>query len=509
MHRLPILRPDQVLGLVGANGVGKSTAIKILAGKLKPNLGRYDDPPDWEEIIKCFRGSGLQSFFTKVLEDSLKAVIKPQYVDSLVKAVEGEVGKILEHRIGVSEKFRQDVYDNLEINGILTRKVRELSGGELQRFALAATCLQKADIYMFDEPTSYLDIKQRVNAAGVIRSLLSPSTYVVVVEHDLSILDYLSDFVCILYGVPSVYGVVTMPFGVREGINIFLDGKVPTENLHFRSESLIFKISETAGADIEDTSIKHFHYPRMSKNLGDFHLEVEEGKFRSSQIIVLVGENGTGKTTFIRLLAGKIEPDGEEKLPQLSVSYKPQKLSPKYPGTVRMLLMSKILSSFTDPQFQTTVVKPLTIDSILDHQVSTLSGGELQRVGIILALGQTVDVYLIDEPSAYLDSEQRIIVSKIIRKHILNTKKTAFIVEHDFIMATYLADNVIYYDGVPSKHSKASSPMSLLQGMNLFLKNLYITFRRDPANFRPRINKKDSAKDKEQKLSGQYFYYEK
>ena len=61
LHRLPMPRPGQVLGLVGTNGIGKSTALKILAGKLKPNLGRYDDPPDWEEILKYFRGSELQS----------------------------------------------------------------------------------------------------------------------------------------------------------------------------------------------------------------------------------------------------------------------------------------------------------------------------------------------------------------------------------------------------------------------------------------------------------------
>ncbi len=70
--------------------------------------------------------------------------------------------------------------------------------------------------------------------------------YVIVVEHDLSVLDYLSDFICCLYGVPGAYGVVTLPIGVREGINIFLDGYIPAENLRFRETSLIFKVSEQA-----------------------------------------------------------------------------------------------------------------------------------------------------------------------------------------------------------------------------------------------------------------------
>lgn len=67
-------------------------------------------------------------------------------------------------------------------------------------------------------------------------------SYVIVVEHDLSVLDYLSDFICCLYGKPGAYGVVTLPFSVREGINIFLAGFIPTENLRFRDESLTFKV---------------------------------------------------------------------------------------------------------------------------------------------------------------------------------------------------------------------------------------------------------------------------
>jgi ATP-binding cassette, sub-family E, member 1 len=95
LHRLPVPRPGQVLGLVGTNGIGKSTALKILAGKQKPNLGRFQDPPDWEEILKHFRGSELQNYFTKVLEDNIKAVIKPQYVDNIPRAVKGEVEPLM------------------------------------------------------------------------------------------------------------------------------------------------------------------------------------------------------------------------------------------------------------------------------------------------------------------------------------------------------------------------------------------------------------------------------
>merc|ERR1740138_721012 len=345
-------------------------------------------------------------------------------------------------------------------------------------------------------------------ASHCIRSLQKVDNYIVIVEHDLAVLDYLSDFVCCLWGQPGAYGVVTMPFGVREGINIFLDGFVPTENLRFREVSLTFKVSEDAEALTHDRT-NTTDYPELKKKLGTFELEVREGSFADSEIIVFLGENGTGKTTFIRMLAGFLKPDGQEDaLPELHVSYKPQLVSAKFEGCVRDLLLMKIRDMFTHPQFQTDVTKPMLIDQIADHQVQTLSGGELQRVALVLALGKPADIYLIDEPSAYLDVEQRVVAARVLKRFILHAKKTAFIVEHDFIMATYLADRVIVYEGEPGIHCVASEPCSLLEGMNKFLSHLEITFRRDPTNYRPRINKSESVKDREQKQAGRYFVLE-
>ncbi|KAI4242042.1 MAG: hypothetical protein LQ352_007327 [Teloschistes flavicans] len=508
LHRLPTPRPGQVLGLVGTNGIGKSTALKILSGKLKPNLGRYENPPDWEEILKYFRGSELQNYFTKILEDDLKSVVKPQYVDQIPKAVKGPnktVKALLEARSQMDNL--DEILDVLELRHVLDRDIDLLSGGELQRFAIGIVCVQKADVYMFDEPSSYLDVKQRLNAARTIRNLLRPDDYVIVVEHDLSVLDYLSDFICVLYGKPAVYGVVTLPQSVREGINIFLDGNIPTENLRFREESLTFRIAE-AGDDFVNDKNQGYEYPAMQKTLGGFHLKVEAGTFTDSEIVVMMGENGTGKTTFCRMLAGAEKPDGNAKIPQMHISMKPQKITPKFQGTVRQLFFKKIKASFMNPQFQTDVYKPLKLDDFIDQEVQNLSGGELQRVAIVLALGMPADIYLIDEPSAYLDSEQRIIAARVIKRFIMHAKKTAFIVEHDFIMATYLADRVIVFDGQPSIDARANTPESLLSGCNKFLKNLDVTFRRDPNSFRPRINKFNSQLDQEQKLNGNYFFLE-
>ncbi|KAG9019774.1 Fe-S cluster-binding ribosome biosynthesis protein [Tulasnella sp. 427] len=507
LHRLPTPRPGQVLGLVGTNGIGKSTALKVLAGKLKPNLGRYEDPPDWQEILKYFRGSELQNYFTKVLEDDLKALIKPQYVDHIPRMVKQpiSVSKMLDTKLERDNKAK--MVEDLELEAVLDREIAQLSGGELQRFAIAMSCVQKADVYMFDEPSSYLDIKQRLKAAQVIRELLHPTCYVIAVEHDLSVLDYLSDFVCCLYGKPGMYGVVTMPASVREGINIFLDGYLPAENMRFRDDSLSFKMMENADEFII-TKSHNYSYPDMTKTLGSFKLTVEGGGFTDSEIIVMLGENGMGKTTLVKLLAGDTPDAGESAKLSLAVSLKPQKIAPKFPGTVRMLLLKQIKQAFMHPQFQAEVVKPMSLEGIMDQEVTTLSGGELQRVAIVLALGKPCNVYLLDEPSSFLDSEQRIIAAKIIKRFVLHSKKTAFIIEHDFIMATYLADRVIVFEGTPAVAAKANPPQSLLTGMNKFLASLQITFRRDPTNYRPRVNKMDSVKDREQKTSGNYFFLE-
>ncbi|KZV80519.1 P-loop containing nucleoside triphosphate hydrolase protein [Exidia glandulosa HHB12029] len=467
---------SQVLSLVSTNG---RTAFKIIA----VNLGRYDDPPDWQEIIKYHRGSELQNYFTKVLEDNLKALNNPQYADHIPKAPrqperdnKEENVEALQLREGLTARFSSCL--------VATR--------ELQRFAIAMSCIRK------------------VNTAKVIRSLLTPDCYVIAVEHDLSVLDYLSDFVCCLYVKPSMYGVVTMPFSVREGINIFLDGFIPTENLRFREDSLSLKMVETAEELIVDKT-RRYAYPSTTKTLGGFKLTVQAGEFTDSEIIVMLGENGTGKTTFVRLLAGDT-PDVEVDKQSWAFSLKSQTISPKFPGTVRMLLLKQIKAAFMHPQFNTDVMKPMAIEAIIDQDVKTLSGGELQRVAIVLCLGKpNVSLYLIDEPSSFLDSEQRIIASKVIKRFILHAKKTAFIIEHDFIMATYLADRVIVFEGQPAVTATATPPQTLLSGMNKFLSSLEITFRRVPTNYRPRVNKLNSVKDREQNVgvpSGNYFFLE-
>ncbi|KAF0987974.1 hypothetical protein HZS_4625, partial [Henneguya salminicola] len=476
LHRLPTPRRGKVLGLVGTNGIGKSTALKILSGKIKLNLGRYVNPPDWQEILTFFRGSELQNYFTKLLEDKLNSIIKPQYVDQIPKIVKGTVQDLLKKKDELG-KFDQIIVD-YEMTNILDRGIDQLSGGELQRFACAIISVQENDIYMFDEPSSYLDVRQRLKVAENIRKITDDDKYVIVVEHDLSVLDYLSDYICVLYGVPSVYGVVTLPFSVKEGINVFLDGFVPTENLRFRETSLVFKFLETMDSSFKSATAGLLSYPALSKKYDHFELEATAGEFGNSEIIVMLGENGTGKTTFIRKLSEYFNPP-QESITRLTVSYKPQKISPRSEESVKTMLYTKINDSMNNAQFYTDVVKPLQLEQIFDQIVKNLSGGELQRVALALCLGKNADIYLLDEPSAYLDSEQ---------------------LEHDFIMATYLADKVIVFEGTPSIRGVASSPQPMITGVNAFLKQMQITFRRDANNYRPRINKRGSVKTTEKFL---------
>tara|TARA_B110001452_G_scaffold98911_1_gene81896 strand:+ start:282 stop:2300 length:2019 start_codon:yes stop_codon:yes gene_type:complete len=541
LHGLPTPRPGSVLGVLGTNGIGKSTALNILSGRLKPNLGRPKDPPDWHEILAYYRGSDLQKYFTRMLEDDLRVAIKVQLDTDFVRQLAGrKVGEILKERD--ERNCWEGLAERLELSHLLDREVQALSGGELQRFAIANTAVRDADCYMFDEASSFLDIKQRMTATEVIRDLAFASDgsgdakYVLVVEHDLAVLDYMSDTVCCLYGEPGAFGVVTKIASVRNGINNFLAGYIPAENMRFRAEELTFQVSRAESADViageagaGKAVMGTVTYPGMSKTLTKddqkFTLHVQPGSFRGAEMIGLLGENGCGKTTFMELLAGAFDrKPGDEKpsgdvgdveqhsLAGLGVSYKRQHYAPrlrKFPGTVQELFEKVIQNVCADRLFRLLVLRPLAMEGLEQKLVKNLSGGELQRVAITICLGTPASVYLLDEPSAGLDCEQRVIAAKVIRRWIVsNMCKTAFIIEHDFVMASALSDRVIVYSGTPGVECTANAPQGIAEGFNDFLKLLDVTFRRDPANYRPRVNKKNSTKDAEQKKSNTYFVFD-
>ncbi|KAI5134036.1 ATP-binding cassette, sub-family E, member 1 [Nematocida ausubeli] len=507
LHRLPVPKPNKVLGLIGTNGIGKSTALGVLSGQTVPNLNDFNSTPDWNKLLIKYRGSELHKYFTRLLNENMQISYKTQYVDKIPK---GFKGKKVSEVLPIADEKTKVLYKELELEKLSERLLEDLSGGELQRFAIAQTMAKDAEVYIFDEPSSYLDVRQRIKVAKLIKKLCSDRKYVIVVEHDLSILDLMSDYGCVLYGSPGAYGVISQPFSIREAINIFLNGMLPTENMRFRAESLNFRISENAVNIVTDAvqqSIGTVKYPELTKKWKDgFKLTANEGSFMSPEIIVLLGENGMGKTTFIKMLSGELPTDNGKEIPKLTVSVKPQKLSPKYADTVRNLFLAKAKHALVDSLFTIEVMNPLDIRSLFEKTVKELSGGELQRVAIALCLSKPADLYLIDEPSAYLDSDQRIIVSKVLKRFITSQQRAAFIVEHDMIMATYVADRMMVFEGVPGVECTVTAPCGVVDSMNKFLKSLDVTFRRDAENFRPRINTPNSAKDREQKESGNYFF---
>lgn len=501
LYRLPIPKEGKVLGLIGQNGVGKTTAIRILSGELYPNMGDYASK-EMKNLTSYFRGTELQGYFEKIEAKNIKSSLKPQYVDKLSQVVKGNTGELLEKvdERGISKELIQE----LGLNDALDKDISVLSGGELQRVAVIASMSKDADIYFLDEPTSYLDIKQRLNVAKSIRNLAEQKT-VVVIEHDLAILDYLSDNIHILYGQPGVYGIVSTPLGVRVGINMYLDGYIKEDNVRFREESIKFYQKEEKSLKSKKVLLE---YPSFEKNYESFSLKTEGGILHKGEVIGIVGPNATGKSTFIKILAGVLEPDNDNKFEtELKVSYKPQYIKREYEGTVRNLLSEVAKEKFHTNIYKAEILRPLDIDPIIDNSISELSGGELQRVAIATCLSQDADLYLFDEPSAYLDIEQRLNFSKVLRRFIGDKGLMAVIVEHDLVSLDYTSDKAIVFSGRPSVSGIASSPLSLRDGMNRFLKEIGITFRREPESGRPRSNKLDSQKDREQKSSGEYYYF--
>ena len=205
-------------------------------------------------------------------------------------------------------------------------------------------------------------------------------------------------------------------------------------------------------------------------------------------------------------VAGIIKPTKGKLESQVKVSYKPQYLKPDFGGTVLELFLTKLGNSFKSGFFNSEIAHPLNLKPLMDNDVDSLSGGELQRVAIALCLTMEADIYLIDEPSAYLDSSQRMVAARTIRRVMEKSGKSALIVDHDVYFIDLVSDSLMVFAGEPSKRGSGEGPFMLREGMNRFLKNVDITFRRDPDTKRPRINKLNSVLDREQKAKGEFYY---
>ena len=502
LYKLPTPKKGQVVGLLGRNGMGKSTVINILSGNLKPNLGKYDQPPEWDEILKFYSGTELKSHFEKIKDEQISASIKPQQVYNISQVFDGTGKELLEKydERGISNQLIKE----LDLENSVGQNVKELSGGELQRLAVAVASVKDADFYFFDEPSSYNDIYQRTGVARVIQNLAKIGKSVMVVEHDLTLLDYVSDLIEVLYGVSSAYGIVSNVLSTKVGINVFLDGYLPAENVRFRDKKFSFDVSTTAGEFINaDTVIK---YPILKKKYSNFSVTIEAGQVHKGEVLGILGANALGKTTMMKIITSVEKPDSGIVDKKVKIAYKPQYLSNDIDVDVISVLNKANEGLIEGSQEEEQIVDPLKIKKLYNKSIKNLSGGELQKVSIATCLLQKADLYALDEPSAFLDVEDRIAVAKFIQKFTRSYGKSAMIIDHDVQLLDLVSDSMVIFDGTSGISGHATSPLPKVEAMNKFLKSLDITFRRDEKSQRPRVNKESSRLDKIQKAESNFYY---
>jgi ATP-binding cassette subfamily E protein 1 len=500
VYSLPSSEKGFITGLIGINGSGKTTSINILSGNLVPNLGAYDEKEDIDKVIEYYRGKNIQKNFIEIKEKKLSFAYKIQKVEEIPKVFKKSIKELLEN-ISKDKEYYEKIIKELEIEKLLLKTPTEVSGGELQRIAIAACLLKDAQLYFFDEYTTFLDIKQRFKIAKILREKINENNSIMLIEHDLAILDYISDFVQIMFGRKNAYGQSSNKKTTKKGINEFLEGFLKEENIRIRDYKIEFSSAKYATEKRIETTLAK--YPSFKKTLGEFNLEVEEGEIKKGEIIGVLGQNAIGKTTFIKILAGEIKADDKELDIKLKVSYKPQYIDLNEDITVQELFLKKEINQDI---FNSEIRRQLDIDSIIDQEINQLSGGELQKVAIAYTLSKNADIYLIDEPSAFLDVEQRLIVSNVIKSVILKTEKSALVVDHDLLFVDYISDRVLLFQGEASVKGFANKIDKIEASFNKFLKEQNMTFRQDPDTKRPRANKPDSQKDKEQRKENSYYY---
>jgi ATP-binding cassette, sub-family E, member 1 len=501
-YRLPAPKKGAVVGLVGRNGMGKSTIVNILSGNMKPNLGKYDRDISWDEILKYYQGTEIKSHFEKIANGTMRASIKPQLVYLIPKAFKGTPKELLKRYD--ERKVVDELIPQLSLQDILDREIAQLSGGELQRLAVAIAVAKDAEYYFFDEPSSYNDIYQRLTVARVIRDLAEQGKNVMVVEHDMTLLDYLSDYVHIIYGEPGAYGIVSGMQSTKVGINNFLEGFLPSENIRFRDKAFKFDITSSNENFLADVSIAS--YGNLAKSFPSFVLNVKAGKIRRGEIVGVIGANALGKTTFMRMLAGIDTPDSGKIDVSATISYKPQYLSQEYDGDVRSLMYMAYLNPIEGSSMEQQILIPMGVKKLYEKNVKNLSGGELQKVAVAASLLREADIYALDEPSAFLDAEDRIAVAKFLQRFVRAQGKSAIIIDHDIQLIDLVADSLVIFEGRPGLEGYATESIKKEEGMNRFLKVLSITYRRDETTGRPRVNKEGGRLDREQKESGNYYY---
>ncbi|MEM0481033.1 MAG: ribosome biogenesis/translation initiation ATPase RLI [Candidatus Aenigmatarchaeota archaeon] len=492
LYGLPFPIEGKIVGILGPNGIGKTSAIRILIKEIKPNFGEIGKEYGFLDLKKFFRGKEIQNYLEKFEKNEVKISYKPQRIDLIPKVVKGNVKEYLEKFD--ERKIAREILKEFNVD-IENKKIEELSGGELQIFALAIAISKDANIYFLDEPTNFLDIIHRLQLVKIIEKFLKEKS-VLIVDHDLTFLDAVCDYIQIFYGIPSVYGFVSSLYSSRSGINSFLEGYLKNENIKFRD-----KIVLDFGSRIEPKNEILLEFKEIRKKYENFELFVESGNIRKKEVIGIIGQNALGKSTFAKIISGEIKDFEGYISSNLKISYKPQFIAKDFNGTVQEYLES--IAKLNEDAIK-EILNPLGIQKLLLKNYKNLSGGEAQLVEIAGCLLKDADLYVLDEPSAFLDVEQRLNLFKNLKKFVENREKSFFIIDHDISFISHISNRILLFTGIPGKKGYAKI-YELKDGLNEFLKQIGITFRVDKESKRPRINKIDSKIDREQKEKGIYF----
>ncbi len=499
LYRLPIIKKGKVIGILGRNALGKTTMARILSGELTPNLCRGEATR--EEVVKQFRGTELHAYFTELYSGRLKTVHKIQYIELIPMYLKGPLSEVVE-KAGVDKRY----LEKFGLHKLLDRRVEELSGGELQKLAIAAALSKEAHVYIFDEPATHLDIVERVRVADAIRER-AVDKYVVVVEHDLTVLDFLADNVVVIYGKPGAYGVVSHPAGAREAINEYLSGYISSENMKIRDRAIKFEVRPPERRIGKKQPV--VEWSDLLVDLGSFKLEMASSHISMGEVVGVIGPNGIGKTTFLKVLVGELKPTSGSVSVVAKVSYKPQyirDIAVRNSDTPIRLWLAQQVGDYADNPIWPELDSGFNLTPLMDRNLGELSGGELQRVVVAAALLRKADLYIMDEPMAYLDIEQRIAVARVIRRIIEESETAMLVVEHDISMVDYMSNAIMPFVGEPGVRGTSPGVVDMRTGMNTFLKWADASFRRDVKSARPRLNKPNSALDREQKEKGELYY---
>lgn len=502
LYSLPQMGYSKVTALLGQNGLGKTTTMKILSGLTIPNFGNFQSKGDVDKVLEYYKGSQMGDYFQKLYSGDLRVVLKDQNVDLIPRVAKGTIGELLKKNDSSGNYDR--IVSNLGLENSTSKDISSCSGGELQKLAIGISLLKDGDVYLFDEMSSYLDISERIRVARIVQELASKSM-VMVVEHDLALLDWMADEVHIVYGRAGAYGITSKQTTTNKAINSFLEGYLRDVNTRIRDYSIDFTEKSDRrtkrGAILTDWS-------DLDLNLGDFHLKIGKGSIETGEVVGVLGRNALGKSSFVKVLAGVLTPNSGSVSTSVTVSYKPQYISSDYEGTVKDLLMVTFREKLDSGMIKNEIIHPLDLEQIFDKIVKELSGGEMQRLAIALTLGKEADLYLLDEPSAHLDSSYRMSAARIIKRVMESNRTSALVVDHDVYFIDLISDSIMVFTGEPGLEGNTFGPLSMKDGMNNFLNGVGITFRRDAISKRPRINKTGSRLDRNQKETGNYYYSE-